>query len=77
MPHEVADGSQINDAMLDIFIKKFGKGNTHIINGRQNSVAWFISHCDAKSNRGNYVVKLTDNIDVNHFVISSQKKAIS
>ena len=65
------DDASINASSLMNFIKQYGKDNRHVIEGRNKSVAWFVSHCGATSRRDDYVKELKKHIDVsmysNHF----------
>ena len=49
---------------LDKYIRQFGKTNRGLIQGRNKSVAWFVSHCGASSKRDQYVKELQKHIDV-------------
>ena len=64
LPEEVMDDGQVSDLKLERYLKSFGKANAHRFKGRNKTVAWFVSNCEARSGRQNYVKKLKKYIDV-------------
>ena len=65
LPSEVLDSDgSVNTSKLDQHIKKFGKAHRDLIQGRDKSIAWFVSHCGASSRRDQYVRELEKHIDV-------------
>lgn len=50
--------------MLQAYIKDFGIEHSYISQNKTKKVAWFVSHCDTKSEREKYVKHLQNYINV-------------
>ena len=71
------DDASINASSLMNFIKQYGKDHRHVIEGRNKSVAWFVSHCGATSRRDDYAKELKKHIDVSTLIIFNRTSGLN
>ena len=54
----------IHRTKLDSHIRQFGLKNSDISQNKTKKIAWFVSHCETKSEREKYVDELRKHIQV-------------